>query len=193
MKRFGVSMHFFMSSLVLLLLLGFFPSCKNDINSMLDDYNGHYEPATNMELIKNPGDAGFDEKKMLDELYNVSSDGNFNIAAPYNCKVYQWIFYQTENSILRESGPSAIDTTLTDITDKLDFFPNCGKDKREFRFYVPKSQLESNEYLGPGTYILKLTVIGNDDKTYTDWCMVIIYEQIYGKENFFKEELNEEY
>lgn len=178
-------------SLVFTLVL--LASCKNDVNTMLNDYNGHYEPATNMELIKNPGDAGFDEKKMLDEIYNVSSDGNFNTAAPYNCKAYKWNFYQTENSILRELGPSAIDTTLTDITDKLDFFPDSGKDKREFRFYVPKSQLGPNEYLGSGTYILKLTVIGNNDITYTDWCMVIIYEQIYGKENFFKEELNEEY
>lgn len=164
------------------------PGCKNDVYTMLDDYNSHYEPATNMELIINPGDSGFDETKMLDDLYSVSSDGNFNIAAPYNCKVYQWNFYKTENSILRELGPSAIDTTLIEITDKLDFFPNSGKDRREFRFYVPNSQLGPKEYLGPGTYVLKLTVIGNDDKTYTDWCLVVIYEQIYGKEKFFKEE-----
>lgn len=176
----------FVFSLFLSLVL--FTSCKNDVNTMLNDYNGHYEPATNMEIIKNPGDPGFDANKMLDDLYNVSSDGNFNIAAPYKCKAYQWNFYQTENSIKRESGPSAIDTTLTDITDKLDFFPNSGKNKREFRFYVPNSQLGPKEYLGAGTYILKLTVTGNNGITYTDWCVVVIYEQIYGKEKFFKEE-----
>ncbi len=188
MKRFGVSMHFFMSSLVLLLLLGFFPSCKNDVNTMLDDYNGHYEPATNLELIKNPGDKGFKEEDMLSDIYAENSDGSIHIAGPFNCKSYEWKFYKTENNINRESGPSAIDTTLIDITDKLDFFPNSGKDKREFRFYIPKSQLAPKEFLGPGTYILKLTVIGNNNITYTDWCLVIIYEQIYGKENFFKEE-----
>ena len=185
MKRCSLFMTFVFSlALALPLLAG----CKDNVNTMLDDYNGHYEPATNLELIKNPGDKGFTEEGMLDDLYYVSSDGNFNIAAPYNCKTYQWNFYQTENSIKRELGPSAIDTTLTDITDKLDFFPNSGKNKREFRFYVPNSQLGPKEYLGPGTYILKLTVIGKDDKTYTDWCVVVIYEQIYGKEKFFKEE-----
>jgi hypothetical protein len=43
-------------SLVFTLVL--LASCKNDVNTMLNDYNGHYEPATNMELIKNPVDAG---------------------------------------------------------------------------------------------------------------------------------------
>ena len=188
MHRLCVSLHFFTFSLVPVLLLAMFSSCKNDVNTMLDDYNGHYEPATNLELIKNPGDKGFKEEDMLSDIYTENSDGSIHIAGPFNCKSYEWIFYKTENNIKRESGPSAIDTTLIDITDKLDFFPNSGKDKREFRFYIPKSQLAPKEFLGPGTYILKLTVIGNDNITYTDWCLVIIYEQIYGKENFFKEE-----
>ena len=165
-----------------------YSGCKDNINTMLNDYNTHFEPATNMDLIKNPGDAGFNEDYMLDDLYNVSSDGNLNLAAPYNCKSYEWVFYKTENNIIRESGPSSLKSTLIDITDKLDFFPNSGKNQREFRIYVPKSQLGPKEFLGPGTYVLKLTVTGNNDKTYTDWCLVVIYEQIYGKENFFKEE-----
>ena len=75
-----------------------------------------------------------------------------------------------------------------DITDKLDFYPDCGKDKREFRAYIPNSQIESGVYLGQGTYILRLIVVGNNDITYTDWCKVIIYDQIYGQTNFFKED-----
>ena len=64
MHRLCVSLHVLAFSLVLVLLV-LFTSCKNDINKMLDDYNGHYEPATNLELIKNPGDAGFREEEML--------------------------------------------------------------------------------------------------------------------------------
>ena len=33
------------------------PSCKNDVYTMLEDYNSHYEPATNMDIIINPGDS----------------------------------------------------------------------------------------------------------------------------------------
>ena len=188
MKRYSVSSQVLMSSFAIILLASLSFSCKNNVNTMLDDYNGHYEPATNMELIKNPGDAGFDEKRMLDEIYVASSEGNLNLAAPYKCKSYKWIFYKTINKIQRETGESAIDTELVDITDKLDFYPDCGKDKREFRAYIPNSQIESGVYLGQGTYILRLIVVGNNDITYTDWCKVIIYDQIYGQTNFFKED-----
>ena len=186
MKRISVSAHFLTFSCLAVLLL--YTACKDNVNTMLDDYNGHYEPATNMELIKNPGDSGFDQKKMLDDLYTVSSEGNINLAAPYNCKSYSWFFYKTINKIQRESGESAIDTELVDITDKLDFYPGCGKNMREFRAYVPTSQLEAGVFLGAGTYILRLVVIGNDNQKYTDWCKIIIYEQIFGQTNFFKEE-----
>ena len=188
MKRYSVSSQVLMSSFAIILLASLSFSCKNNVNTMLDDYNGHYEPATNPALVKNPGQAGFKEEDMLSDIYTENSDGSIHIAGPFNCKSYEWKFYKTENNIKRESGPSALDTTLIEITDKLDFFPSSGKDKREFRFYIPKSQLGPNDFLGPGTYILKLTVIGNNNITYTDWCLVIIYEQIYGKENFFKEE-----
>ena len=186
MKRFTMSLRLMTFSFCAAFI--FCTACKDNVNTMLDDYNAHYEPATNLELIKNPGDAGFREEDMLSELYSENSDGSIHIAAPYNCKSYKWEFYKTVNSIERDSGPSALDTTLIDITDKLDFFPNSGKNEREFRVYIPKSQLGPKEYLGPGTYVLRLTVIGNDNITYTDWCLVIIYEQIYGKERFFKEE-----
>ena len=186
MKRFTMSLRLMTFSFCAAFI--FCTACKDNVNTMLDDYNAHYEPATNLELIKNPGDAGFDQTKMLDDLYAVSSEGNINLAAPYNCKTYSWFFYKTINKIQRDSGESAIDTELVDITDKLDFYPDCGKDKREFRVYVPNSQIESGVYLGPGTYILRLIVIGNNNITYSDWCKVIIYEQIFGQTNFFKED-----
>lgn len=183
MKRFGVSMLFFMSSLVLLLLLGFFPSCKNDVNTMLNDYNGHYEPATNMELIKNPGDAGFRQEDMLEPTYYASDEGSINVAAPYKCTSYTWNFYKVIEQ--KRGSESVIKSTLEDITANLDFYEESGTNKREFRVYVPLSRSSDEEKLIPGTYILHLTVIGNDGKEYKDWCAVVIYKHVYGYTDFF--------
>ncbi len=187
MKRYGVSLHIFSFFLVSVILLSLFSSCKNNVNTMINDYNGHYEPATNLELIKNPGDKGFKQEDMLEPTYIASSEGSINVAAPYNCKSYIWNFYKI--TYLKKGSESVIKSTLTDITAGLDFYEESGSNKREFRAYVPHSRISENEKLVPGTYILHLTVIGNDGKQYKDWCSIIIYEQVYGQTDFFKEEL----
>ena len=172
------------SSCLLLMLIA--TACKNDINSMLDDYNSHYEPATNMDIIYSPGDKEFKADRMLDPTYFVSSEGSINIAAPYKCSSYEWVFYKIVYN--QQGSQSEITSTLQDITSGLDFYSESGKDKREFRAYVPRSRISASEQLGPGTYILHLKVIGNDGKEYKDWCSVVIYEQVYGQAYFFKEE-----
>ena len=161
-------------------------ACKNDVYTMLEDYNSHYEPATNMDIIINPGDQGFREENMLDPTYFVSSEGSINIAAPYKCSSYEWKFYKI--LYYQQGSQSEITSSLQDITAGLDFYPESGKNKREFRAFVPRSRLSANEQLGPGTYILHLTVIGDDGKEYKDWCSIVIYEQVYGQSYFFKEE-----
>ena len=171
-------------SLVFTLVL--LTSCKNDVNTMLNDYNGHYEPATNMELIKNPGDKGFREENMLEPTYFASNEGSINVAAPYKCKSYTWNFYKI---IYKKKGSeSVIKSTLEDITAGLNFYEESGPNKREFRAYVPLSRISETEKLVPGTYILHLTVIGDDGKQYQDWCSIVIYEQVYGQTDFFKED-----
>ena len=167
------------------------PSCKNDVYTMLEDYNSHFTPGTDWSKIKYPGDEGFDETKMLDDQYSVSSDGTITLAAPFNCKSYEWHFYKTLNTVTIGVSFTTNDfkaTELEDITDKLFYCNSSWKDKREFIVYVPKSQLSPKEYLGPGTYVLKLSVVGKNDLTYSDWCKVIIFEQIYGQSTFFKED-----
>ncbi len=161
-------------------------SCKDNVYTMLENYNSHYEPATNMDIIINPGDKDFKEDKMLDPSYFVSSEGSINIAAPYKCQSYEWTFYKI---IYHQQGSqSTITSTLQDITAGLDFYPDCGKDKREFRAFVPTSRIDTGEKLKPGTYILHLSVVGNDGNKYKDWCSIYIYEQVYGQDSFFKEE-----
>lgn len=183
MKGFGVSVHFYLSSFVLFLLLGLFSSCKNDINKMLDDYNGHYEPATNMQLIKNPGDKGFEQENMLEPTYFASSEGSINVAAPYKCSSYTWNFYKIIEQ--KRGSESVITSTLEDITANLNFYEESGSDKREFRVFVPLSRISDEEKLIPGTYILHLTVIGNDGKEYKDWCSIVIYKHVYGYTDLF--------
>lgn len=194
MKTFARRRHNVLFSLSLLIPAVLFFSCKNNVNTMIDDYNGHFEPATNMSKIKNPGDSGFTSERMLDDFYSVSSEGSINLAAPYKCQSYEWTFYKSKNSKKRigDFGESINITDYEEITDKLYYYNGSGRDKREFRVYVPLSQLAKNEYLGAGTYVLTLKIVGNDGITYTDRATVVIYEQIYGQTTFFKEEQYEE-
>ena len=175
-----------MFSLCLAALFALTASCKNDVYTMLEDYNGHYEPATNMDIVINPGDKDFREENMLDPTYFVSSEGSINVAAPYKCNAYNWTFYKIVYQ--PQGSQSEIKSTLQDITAGLDFYPESGKDKREFRAFVPRSRISANEELKADTYILHLAVTGNDGKEYKDWCSIVIYEQVYGQTNFFKED-----
>lgn len=184
MENYGSKRQLYFISLFAVLILFF--ACKSDIYTMLEDYNNHYEPATNMDLIINPGDEGFSQENMLDATYFASSEGSINIAAPYKCRSYNWQFYRIiyEN----QGSQSSITSTLQDITAGLDFYQGSGKNKREFRVYIPNSRISAEEKLVPGTYILHLTVIGDDGRTYRDWCSIVIYEQVYGQTDFFKED-----
>ena len=184
MKRYCTTCQKLMLSFLAALFLC--AGCKNNINTMLEDYNSHYEPATDMEHIINPGDEGFRQENMLDPTYFVSSEGSINIAAPYNCSAYEWAFYKIV--YIQQGSQSEIKSTLQDITAGLDFYSESGKNKREFRAFVPRSRISANEELKPDTYILHLTVIGNDGNKYKDWCSIVIYEQVYGQTDFFKED-----
>ncbi len=186
MKPYSRFLQNLMFSTMLATALFICTACKDNINTMLEDYNGHYEPATNMDIICNPGDKEFKAERMLDPTYFVSAEGSINVAAPYKCSSYDWSFYKIIYN--QQGSQSEITSTLQDITDGLDFYSESGKDKREFRAYVPRSRISASEQLKPGTYILHLTVIGNDGKKYKDWCSVVIYEQVYGQTHFFKEE-----
>ena len=166
-------------------------ACKDNVYSMLEDYNSHFVPATNWTNTKYPGEQGFDETRMLDEQYSVSSDGTITLAAPFNCKSYEWRFYKTYNNIVRDgtlTTNSFKPTEIEDITSKLFFYNGSGNDKREFIVYIPSSRITVGDYMGPGTYVLKLSVVGNNDQTYSDWCKIIVFEQIYGQSTFFKED-----
>ena len=186
MKRYSTFMHKFMFSTMAATAFLLCTACKDNINTMLEDYNSHFEPATNNDLIINPGDKGFKEENMLDPTYFASTEGSINVAAPYKCSSYEWNFYKIIKQI--NGSESAIKSTLEDITAGLDFYPESGKDKREFRVYIPLSSVGVGEKLGAGTYILHLKVTGNDGKEYKDWCSIVIYEQVYGQTEFFKED-----
>ncbi len=184
MKRFTMSLRLMTFSFCAAFI--FCTACKDNVNTMLDDYNAHYEPATNLELIKNPGDAGFREEDMLEPTYFASNEGSINVAAPYKCKSYSWNFYKIVYQ--KRGSESVIKSTLEDITAGLNFYEDSGTNMREFRVYVPLSHISADEKLVPGTYILHLSVIGNNDIEYKDWCSIVIYEQVYGHTDFFKED-----
>lgn len=194
MKRYSTFMHKFMFSTLASTALLLCTACKDNINTMIEDYNSHFEPATNMDIIVNPGDKGFKEEDMLAPNYAISSEGSINVCAPYKCSMYKWTFYKVTN--IKNGSETEIHSELTDITDYLSFHEGSGKDKREFRVNVAKSYMgevvngskTTKSKLSTGTYILHLKVIGDNGKTYNDYCKIIIYEQIYEKADFFKED-----
>lgn len=171
--------RYFLSIMVisLLFVLSFSAiSCKNDIQTMLDDYNTNFEPGPEPTHALNPGDKGFTAEGMLQSSYFVSTLGSINLAAPINCKTYKWTFYMQKT--VKDPETHLDVEILVDITDYLDFYENSGKNKREFRAYVPNSTTDANEFLSEGTYKLELEVTDNKNKIYKDDCYVVLWKQI---------------
>ena len=143
-------------SLVLsLLCFCFLCSCKSGINDMLDDYNSHYTPTEDPRIPPKPGDPDFRANDMLSPIYPVDIDGSVNLTAPFDCTSYLWTLTDKQGK---------------DHIDKITFYKNCGNICREFRFYIPDSDLEL------GTYKITLTVTDADNNSYTDTAALVIYE-----------------
>lgn len=172
MKNTNAIVTFILFSLLLPLC-----ACKNNIQTMLDDYNGHFEPGPEPSHVKSPGDPGFTADGMLSMSYYVSSEGSVNLSAPPNCTSYTWTFYKSH---IKTNPITAVEETeYEDITDILYFYNNCNKHTKDFRAYIPNSQYEADSYLNIGTYKLELVVTDISHKEYKDSCTIVIYKQIH--------------
>ena len=150
--------------------------CKNDIQTMLDDYNTNFEPGPEPTHALCPGDKGFTAEGMLQPAYFITTMGSINLAAPTNCKTYKWTFYMPKT--VTDPKTHLDVEIIADITDFLDFYENSGKNKREFRAYVPNSTTDAYESLSEGTYKLELEVTDFKNNTYKDTCAVVLWKQI---------------
>ena len=138
-----------------------FVSCKNNVDSMLEDYNSHFQPGDNTEnnvideSIPELGDPNFDESKMLEYEYFVYTDGIISISGPRNATSYKWELYKCDDL---ERTPLEVPTHngSTFSTQSL-------------IIYVPTAELQE------GTYKISLTVTDTSGKKYRDSCGLIIY------------------
>jgi len=151
MKRSFKFIGFYALGLCLFYTTLMFTGCKTDFNQMIDNYNGHFAPTEDEVVPPCPGDSNFDQSQMLFPTYQVCTDGTINLAGPYKCKSYKWEFLDKEKNTLLQ------DTTRT------------------FVHYLP---LTFQNELSEGSYLIKLTVIGEDEQAYSDEALVIVYNRI---------------
>lgn len=133
-----------------------FPACKSGMDDMLDDYNSHYTPTEDVPEVPGPGDIDFCSIEMLSDLYAIGDNESLNLFGPPKCKEYKW---------------EVIDPFLIPEPDCVQvIYPEGFNDtSRRFLIYVPSSGLLR------GVYQIKLTVVGENEETYSDMCKLIIY------------------
>ena len=144
----------FFRTLFMLTLSSLLCACSNTIDSMIEDYNGHFVVQVDLTDGSYPGDEDFDETLMLDEIYYAYTDGSFILAAPMGCNGYQWTIY------------NALDKDRTELAVKASI--GSSLTSRVLNVYVPDSGLEA------GTYKVCLTIDVGGVK-YRDNCALVIH------------------
>lgn len=159
-------------------------SCGKSIDTMIDEYNGTLDKDSGgtgsgvSNYVKDegsklgPGDKGFHEWDMLQDLYSVTDDGSLQLAAPdHGCKDWGWelftydgigqIAFKPYNEQTKKAYPTASPS-----------WPHMYR----INIYVPDSGLKV------GLYALRLTVTGSaDNQPYKDTAIIAIYPRLKTK------------
>ena len=127
-------------------------ACSNGIDTMVDNYNGGFTVAKT--VIKAPSilDADFNASSMLDLRYSVSYDSTLCLSAPTDGIKYDW------TATLVESAPGV------EAEEKVTLGSG-----QSLNIFIRNSGLSKW-----CVYRLKLTVTGEDLKTYTDTARLIV-------------------
>lgn len=164
----------FLKIFSILIIFSIFESCSNDIDAMIDDYNSNFNKQSNSTVNDvgfsslSPGDDGFDEAAMLEEKYDVRSDGTLNLYAPPKCASYKW----SMTEIKKTTTTGLYGTTITSATESSVSFTlsnGSSSTSRAFILYVPTSGLSV------GTYRISLSVTDEEGTEYKDSCILVIY------------------
>lgn len=144
-------------------------SCNNDVDDMLDDYNGGFKKGYTVlqdseeteEVTLSPGDEGFHQEDMLRDEYFLGWDSTLNLYVPPNSQDPQWWI---------------TDPKADDPDEKVGFLSFGSNIKitickqSYFCIYAPNSLLEEGH-----TYKLTLTVKDKEGYTYTDKASLVVY------------------
>lgn len=149
-------------------------ACNNNVDDMLEDYNGGFEKGYTM-LSKEgtdgtgslgPDDEGFIPSKMLMEEYFVWEDSTLTISAPNGCASIEWVL-----------------TDPDDDNSVVEFYPFGYEDgvskykswrEKLLQIYIPDSGLKTNK-----VYEVTLTVIDKRRNEYKDVAAIVIYKHLY--------------
>ena len=158
----------YLASVLVVLFAVFTTSCMNSIDQMLEDYNSNFIKAHKLPI--EPGDEGFDESDLLLEEYTVATDASLTINAPKTCYTYTWEIYKVE--FLSESVGGY---WIEDAKKVLISFPGKYSLTDQTLSFAIK---EVSDFV-PGTYEIRLAVVGRNGVRYKDAATLVIYKPFY--------------
>ena len=147
-------------------------ACKDNVYTMLDDYNSHFIPKEDEFPDPKPGDSQFDSSRMLRDQYDIYDNETLNLYGPYGCSSYKWTIM---NPFIREETDDEgnIVTYYPGKPVELSFYSNSYDSISQRFILVP-----STSGLLLGVYILELSVTDKNNQVYTDSCRVNINRHI---------------
>ena len=147
-------------------------ACKNDVYTILNDYNSHFIPVEDEIPDPQPGDSKFDSSKMLRDQYDIYDNETLNLYGPNSCNSYKWTIM---NPFIKEETDEQgnLITYQPGKPVELQFYSNNHNSTSQRFILVPST---SGVLLG--VYILELSVTDKNNNVYTDSCKLNINRHI---------------
>ena len=146
-----------------------FCACSYNIDSMMEDYNGHFIVTEKIVHALGPGDEGWTPSMMLYDEYFLYDDGMLILAAPEGSTNITWTFSDPNN---KYSTVAVVVRAGKDSNGNVVYYRGEAYHGETLIMYVPETGLES-----PKTYQLQLTITDQGGSEYTDKCGIVIYQR----------------
>ena len=139
-----------------------FPACKNDVYTMLDDYNSRFIPTEDEIPDPTPGDTEFDPTRMLRDKYDIYDNETLNLYGPNGCSSYKW---SIKNPFIKHEIDKDGNTITYDVGKPVELkYKDADYSSTSQRFVL----VPSKAGLDLGVYILELTVTDSSNNIYMD-------------------------
>lgn len=143
-------------------------ACKDNVYTMLDDYNSHFMPAEDEIPDPKPGDEGFEPSRMLRDKYDIYDNETLNLFGPNDCASYSWTI---KNPFIKHEIDDNGNTITYDVGKPVELdFSNSDYNAKSQRFVL----IPSKHGLDLGVYILELAVTDSSNNVYKDSCKLNI-------------------
>ncbi len=160
-------LKFIFMIIMLLTLIFSAVSCKQNVTTMLEEYNGLFEGVSD-EVLPVPGDPDFDPDTMLNKYYAIPNHTTFNECAP-PAYTWTWTLYERDGTTVPRSPNAPFGYGRTAARVNYD-----SRNTQMFSLYIPTSKLKIGV-----TYELELRVSDRQGNVYTDVAEFVIFESSY--------------